>query len=112
MKAILSLFYTLAYSLGRSSVFISELSPVSGTYYLHNECVSWTNNLFSDTGNQDSSDKYGLSDFHCNKTILKSHEFWPNFSRSAVSFLFGMWNPTCGKMSFIAFLPTGNRSST
>ena len=31
MKTILSLFYTFTYSLDRSSVFISELSLVSGT---------------------------------------------------------------------------------
>lgn len=32
MKAILNLFYTLTYSLDRSSIFISELILVSGTY--------------------------------------------------------------------------------
>lgn len=57
----------------------------------HTDCamsVTWTNNLFSCTGNQDSSGKYGLSDFHCNRTIRKSHEFWPHFSRSAVGFFY------------------------
>lgn len=44
-------------------------------------------------GSQDSVANYSLSDFHCNKTVWKSHEFWPNFSRSTVGFQYCPWNP-------------------
>lgn len=63
-------------------------------------CITWTNILFPCTGNQDSSAKYSLSGFHCNKAIWKSQEFWPHFSRSAAGFPFYLWNSKKWRLAY------------